>query len=227
MKFTLVERKTEVPGIESFIFKPESPVVWKAGQYFHYTLAHEADDRGTERWFTVSAAPFEGNPMITTRHASEKSSSFKEKLFAMKPGDTIDADGIEGEFTVEDASKSYVFLAGGIGITPFHAILKQADHDGVKLNITMLYANRDANVPFKNELDGFAKKNLDLKIMYLTNPERIDEQSIRKYVSDISQPIFYLSGPAQMVMSLAEVVEKLGVSKDHIRLDDFPGYPAD
>lgn len=228
MKLTLINKKTEVPGVQSFVFEPTEPLTWKAGQYIHYVLPHQpADDRGTERWFTVSSAPFEKHPAITTRFASEKGSTFKQALAALAVGDSVEASYVDGDFTVADTEQEYAFVAGGIGITPFHSILKEADHAGVKLHVTLLYANRDENVVFKDELDTWAKNNPNLLIHYLTAPKRVDEETIRAHFADLQKPIFYISGPEPMVKSLGALLETMGVPAEHIKLDDFPGYPAE
>src|ERR1035437_9590818 len=130
MKLSLMQKKTESPDVESFIFKPSESIIWKAGQFFHYVLHHEpTDDRGSDRWFTISSAPFEKNVMITTRLTPDKGSSFKKKLTSLKIGKTIEVSNIDGDFTVDDPTKEHVFIAGGIGITPFRSILKDLDHD--------------------------------------------------------------------------------------------------
>lgn len=225
MKLILTETKQEAQGITSFIFKPEAPLSWKAGQYMHVMLPHEnADDRGTERWFTISSAPFETNPSITTRIATEKGSSFKKALASMQPGGSLETDYVDGDFTVEDASQEYVFIAGGIGITPFHSILKEHDHAGVQLHATLIYANRDEHVAFKKEFSEFASRNPYLRIEYLTSPQIVNEESITALVPDRMKPVFYLSGPEPMVKSLAQVLQTMGVPAEHIKLDDFPGY---
>jgi len=227
MKFKLIEKRNEVPNVTSFIFQPEAPVQWQAGQYIHYMLPHESvDDRGAERWFTVASAPYETTPMITTRHASEHGSSFKEKLFSLEAGDNVEAGMPEGDFVLEATDRAYVFIAGGIGITPFHSILKQADHDGTKLNVTLLYGNRDKQAPYKAELEAFAERNPNLKIQYILSPQVIDEAVVRQYVPDLSAPLFYLSGPEPMVKGLAQTLESMGVAPERIKLDDFPGYEA-
>jgi ferredoxin-NADP reductase len=83
MKLKLAARKTESPGVESFIFKPEEPLIWKAGQFLHYILNHKAtDDRGSDRWFTIASAPCERRVMLTTRFASKQGSTFKKTLKA-------------------------------------------------------------------------------------------------------------------------------------------------
>lgn len=225
MKFILSKKREEVPGVTTFVFAPEAPVSWQAGQYLHYVLPHEADERGKERWFTVSSAPFEGTPMITTRLAGEKGSTFKRALLALKAGDAIEADGPEGDFTLESASGPKVFIAGGIGITPFHSMLKQADHVGEAIDATLLYANRDERIVFKQEIDLYAAKHPEFKAHYLVDPERIDEASVRRFVPDLAAPTFFISGPEGMVKAIGSMLEGMGVAQARIKLDDFPGYP--
>lgn len=228
MKLQLIRRKTEVPGVESFIFNPEQPLAWKAGQFLHYVLHHEpTDNRGSDRWFTVASAPYEKEVMITTRLASKESSSFKTALASLKIDDSIEISGVEGEFIVEDAAQEYVFIAGGIGITPFHSILKEYAYEGVKLNVTLLYANRDAQIPYQKELEEFAKTNPNLKIHYIIAPDRIDENKIKQLVQDTQTSLFYVSGPEPMVEALGNTLKKMGVPAEHLKQDWFPGYPAD
>ncbi len=81
MKLKLTEKKQETPDVTSFIFTPSEPLTWKAGQFLHYVLHHEpTDERGSDRWFTNSAAPFENHVRITTRQTIDNGSSFKKKL---------------------------------------------------------------------------------------------------------------------------------------------------
>lgn len=226
MKLKLIRRKEETSDVESFIFDSPETLTWKAGQFLHYVLKHEpVDDRGSDRWFTIASAPFEKKVMITTRFSKENGSTFKQALSDLKIGEFIEASDVEGDFIVEDPAKKYVFIAGGIGITPFHSILKEADHTQTKLEVTLLYANRDQNIPYKEELEGFAKNNPNLFIHYVINPEHIDENTLKKYIPDIKTPIFYVSGPEGMVESLGDVLKTMGVEEDHIKQDYFPGYP--
>ena len=225
MKLHLIERKTEAPNIESFFFKPSELISWKAGQFLHYVLHHEpTDNRGSDRWFTVASAPFENKIMITTRFAEDKGSSFKETLKGLKIGDVIEVSDIDGEFVIDDLNAEYVFIAGGIGITPFRAILKELDHNNQSTNITLLYANRDEHIMFKSEIEDMAERNPNLKIHYILLPEMIDEKRIREWVVDITKPIFYISGPEPMVEGLGKTLKNMGVSDDHLKQDWFPGY---
>ena len=143
MKLKLIRRKKETPDVESFVFNPAEPLTWKAGQYLHAVIHHEpTDNRGSDRWFTIASAPFEKEVMITTRLTAEKGSSFKAKLSNLKIGKSIEISDLDGDFVVDDPALEYIFIAGGIGITPFYSILKEADHAKIKLQVTLLYANR-------------------------------------------------------------------------------------
>lgn len=226
MKLTLIQKKEEAPDVTTFVFEPAEPMAWKAGQLLHYTLPHEnPDDRGIERYFTISAPPYEKHVTITTRF-SEKGSTFKRALKDLAVGATIEADTLEGDFVVEDESGEYVFLVGGIGITPVHSILLDLDHRGASINATVLYANRDENFVFRRELDALAAKHPHLKIVYLVSPARIDEATIRENVQDLGKPVFYLSGPEPMVIALGDTLTGMGVPKERQKRDEFPGYPA-
>lgn len=228
MKLTPLNKKEESPDVVSFIFnKPDADFSWLAGQFLHYTLPHaQADDRKTERYFTIASAPHEGNIMITTRFAGQdKSSSFKKALFAMKIGDTIEAAGPDGDFILSDPNKTYIFIAGGIGITPYHSILLDMDHKNLPMNVTLLYASKNKdNVVYKDELEALAAKHPTFKIHYFFNTEQIDEAAIKNIVPDLARPIFYVSGPEPMVEMFEKMLPQMGIPEDSIKKDYFPGY---
>jgi ferredoxin-NADP reductase len=228
MKLKLARRNVESADVESFIFKPAEPLVWKAGQYLHYVLNHgKTDDRGSDRWFTIASAPYERHVMITTRFAAERGSTFKKALKALKPGDSIEVSDLDGDFLLGDLRKEYVFLAGGIGITPFRAMLKQAAHVGKPLRATLIYANRKEVAAYKKELDAMARRNPNLKIHYLVHPQCIDQETIKELVPDLKTPLFYVSGPEPMVENVGKMLEEMGIPKKRIKQDWFPGYPAE
>lgn len=227
MKLTLLEKKNEFPDVVTFIFQPAEKVTWKAGQYFHYVLHHlPTDDRGSDRWFTIASAPFEEHIQITTRF-SEKGSSFKKKLQSLEIGKKIEVTDVVGKFVIEDPSQEYVFIAGGIGITPFRSIVKQLDHDKQPINVTLLYANRDQNIVFKDELEEIASRNSNFTIHYVFSPERVDEAKIKELVPDFVNKIFYVSGPEPMVDAMGELLKTMGIAEENLKQDWFPGYPLE
>lgn len=226
MKLTLAERKEEASDVISFFFLPDAPLAWQTGQFLHYVLPHQSpDERGIERWFTVASAPHEGRVQLTTRFTQDRGSSFKQALRELALGATIEADGPEGDFVITDPGQTYVFIAGGIGITPYRAILLDLDHRKLPMNVMLLYGNRNDDFVFKSELDVIAQKYPTFKIHYLANPAKIDQSSIRNLIPNLDQPIFYTSGPEPMVEAVEKMLAEMGVPDDHSKRDYFPGYP--
>ncbi len=235
MLLKLFEKKQETDDVISFKFKSDEKLSWKAGQYLFYTLPNDnPDNRGVTRYFTISSSPFENFITITTR-ISNPSSSFKKSLVNMNIGDSIEASGPDGSFVidsdligVENSNKNYVFIAGGIGITPFRSILLDLDNKKLPINVQLLYANSTGNIVFKDELELLAGKNPNFKINYIISPNHIDEKILSLIVnrqSSIVNPLsFYISGPSQFVRSIRELLIKEGASPENIKLDSFPGY---
>lgn len=223
MILNLIEKHQEVEGVTSFIFQPEKPVTWTAGQYLSLLIPHEnPDNKGIQRYFTISSAPFDKNIQITTRISG---SSFKKALDALPLGGEVEAENIEGDFTLTDPSGEYVFIAGGIGITPIRSILRQLNHEGRNIAATLIYGNRDDNPVFKNELEELVKHNPRFKVHYLISPEKINEETIRKYSPDLEHSRFYISGPEPMVEALESVfLNDLQIADERTKRDYFPGY---
>ena len=225
MKLRFLEKYHEADDVYSFLFKAQEPLAWRAGQYLPYTLEHEnVDERGTKRFFSIASAPFEKHIRITARINPEKRSSFKQALFNLQQGQTLEAQGPHGNFVIDDPSQQYVFLAGGIGITAFRPILLDLDHQSLPINVQLLYANRNQNFVYKKELDELAQKYPTLKIHYLVEPERIDKETVQRLVPDLTKPVFYVSGPLPLVNAMEQMLAALGVPDTHIKEDHFPGY---
>ncbi|MBM3704993.1 MAG: FAD-dependent oxidoreductase [Actinobacteria bacterium] len=227
MILTLIEKIQRSSDCFSFLFKPEGPVSWKAGQFMQFILEHEnPDDRGTRRFFSISSAPFEANIMITTRFAGEKSSTFKKALAGLEKNDTIAALPPQGEFIVEDFSKSIVFVAGGIGITPVRSIILDLDHkkELSGMQIYLLYSNKNSEILFKDEFDLIASTSSSFKVRYIIDPEKCSIELLKVAVPYFSEKTYYISGPPGMVKAIEEGLLKESISRDNIKLDYFPGY---
>src|SRR5687768_15111575 len=125
MKVTFREKLPIAKDIFTFRWQPSEEFSYTAGQYIKMTLEHEdADDRGDMRFFTLSSSPTEGHLAHTTKFNPE-GSSFKEALKDLQPGAEAEMTGPNGEFTLpEDDQQPMVWVAGGIGVTPYRSMIK-------------------------------------------------------------------------------------------------------
>ncbi len=220
MELKLIKKIKESENINTYIFKPDSDFKWMAGQYLIYSLTHKnQDNRGKMRFFTISSSPFQKYPSITTRIDKINGSSFKKALDLLKIGDEINIKGPDGDFVINDFKKSYVFIAGGIGITPFRSILGQLNHKNLDLNIVLLYSGKNNSLVFKKDLESLKLKKLKIKYF----DKRINKTDIEK-IKDFKKRIFYISGPDAMIEDIEKMLLEIGLKKENIKSDYFSGY---
>ncbi len=220
MKLTLAKKVSLGQDVVSFIFNPEKTIVWEPGQFMRFVLKHESpDERGTERWFTISSAPFEKTITITTKLTPNHSSSFKKALTLMKIGGSLEADRPIGDFILKEVGENNIFLAGGIGITPFRSIFAQKDYEQAKINGTLLYLSNNNSFIFKDELDEYTQSS-GIKAYYLK--KRPDD--LINGLNPTDSSAIYISGPAQMVDAYKKIISLRGYKDDQVMTDFFPGY---
>ena len=218
------------------MFQKPDDFEFKAGQFLEIYLEHpNQDDRGIKRWFTISSSPTEGDLMVTTRLV-EKHSSFKDALFKLQPGDSIEAKGPMGSFMMPaDNSKPLVWIAGGIGITPFRSQMKYLLDKAEQRDITLIYSNRTINdVCFEDLWEEANKKIKTFKYVQTLVDEVpdnwsgetgvVDKEMIKKAVDDITSCEFYVSGPEPMVEAFKPMLQEMGVKEEDIHQDWFPNY---
>ena len=232
---TLKEKKEIATDTYEFVFAPDRPIPFHAGQYIEWTLpAMTPDDRGNRRFFTLASAPTENVVRLGVRY-STPASTFKQSLASLRENDTITAAQIAGDFTLPtDAKKKLVWIAGGIGITPFRSQAQYLMDTNNKRDITLLYSNKTAPEIAYKDVFTAAQEKIGLRTIYaLTNESApvpnthngfIDAALIQKEIPDYTERIFYISGPHGMVEAFKKTLHAMGVSRFNIKADYFPGF---
>jgi ferredoxin-NADP reductase len=192
-------------NIKTFWFKPERPVRYTAGQFTELYLPHDnPDNRGQRRWFTVSSSPTDDMLSITTKFAGETASTFKKTLFALEPGTPLKLAEPMGDFVLpKDINTPLIFVAGGIGITPMHSMVKYLLDSHEQRPIQLIYA---ANTPediafeplFREYGLPFIPVIKEASPKYAGETGTLDAARILKLVNDYGKALIYLSGPETM-----------------------------
>jgi len=234
-RLTLQRIERAAAGCYDFVFQPDRPFAFQAGQYLDWTLhVPNPDDRGNRRPFTIASAPTEHEVRLGVKFY-DMPSAFKRSLAAMRPGDMIYGSQLAGTFTLPaDPGKKLAFIAGGIGVTPFRSMIQDLLDRGEKRSIVMLYGNNKLTEIAYGEVFQRAESELGLRIVYaVAEPEVdgyavhdgvVDEALIQKHIPDYMERIFYLSGPRAMVTRFQSSLRELGVRRSRIRVDYFPGF---
>ena len=203
---------------------------YRAGQYVGISFRRGAR-RTPMRCFSVTTAPSDSGELGL---AFRNGGAFTAALSELEPGSRVDIAGPFGEFIVSrDETRPLLFLAGGIGITPFLSILRDLDGRRNAQSVTLLYStNSLQDVPFARELMDLAKRNANYTIRFLTasvpsdkqgHPliiqSRLSDEVILEYATTDTQ--YYICGPQGYAIAANETLESLGVEEWAIHNEAF------
>ena len=233
----LTRREDVADGTMAFTFTRPSGFDFRAGQSIDLTLIDppETDAEGNVRTFTLASAPFEDHLMVATRMTD---TAFKRVLRGAPEGLELKLEGPSGSFTLhKNEAKPAVFLAGGIGITPFRSIVRQSAKDGLRRPLYLFYSNRrPEDGAFLDELGRAAKDLSGFRLIpTMTDMDKsqrpwsgetgfIDREMVRRYLSELQGPIYYIAGPPAMVTAMRGMLVSAEVDEDDIRTEEFSGY---
>lgn len=235
----LKERREIGPNIMSFTFDYPRGFTHKLGQYMEWTIPlRKTDSRGNRRFFSIASSPTEPELMIAARFY-DGSSAYKRALALMQPGDRIVAGELSGEFVLpKNPSIPLVFIAGGIGITPFRSMIKHMSDTDDRRPVVLFYSNYYPEEIVFSDVLKEAEQKIGLKVVHtLTDCERVpknwcgrtgfvDETMIAEEVPDYKERHFFISGSLKMVEAMQGVLHRLGVHASRIKTDFFPGYTS-
>lgn len=231
----LIKKELVAEETMAFHFEKPSGFEFLAGQYGSFTLQNpsETDEEGNKREFSIAGAPFETDLMIATRL---RNTAFKMVLKNLPLGSEVMFDGPKGNFTLhKTATTPAVFLTGGIGITTARSIIAQATNDKLPHKITLFYLNRlPQDAAFLDDLRRFSLENQNFSfvpVMTRANPDNwsgesghLTKEMLTKYIKDPSEPIYYLSGPSNMVAAMRKLLSETSANEDNIRTEEYSGY---
>jgi ferredoxin-NADP reductase len=234
---TLVSKEEVAEDTILFRFQKPEGFTFVAGQAVDLTLVDpiETDAKGNMREYSLCSAPEESTLAIVTRM---RNSAYKHILGALPLDSALSFEGPYGSFSLhDDTTRPAVFLAGGIGISPFRSIILDAAARNLSQNIFLLYSNRrPKDAPFLDELQVLQLKNQHLTCaLTITNSEdlsmhwngqrgRIDAAMLAKYISQDLSPTYYLAGPQAFVVAMRKLLTGMGVGRQDIRFEEFSGY---
>ena len=217
--------------VTSFRFPRPTGLDYKPGQFFFITI--KQGDKELNKHFSFSSSPTEKEHIEFTKKLTDH--EFSMALKNVKVGDWARIDSPYGKFTFEGEYEKIALLGGGIGITPFMSICKNATDKGLNSQITLFYGCRAENdIVFKKELEELAQKNKNLKIIFTINETTsqwkgatgiINAEMIKRELPDYKENVFYACGPPPMVKAMETLIESIGLPKDQLKLEYFTGYP--
>ena len=233
----LTRREPVAEGTMAFHFARPAGFAHEAGQNVLVTLVGppQTDPQGDSRTFTLASAPHEPELMVATRM---RESAFKRVLKSAAAGTPVRIEGPDGLMVLhEDAARPAVFLAGGIGVTPFLSMARHAAKQKLPHPILLFYSNRrPEDAAFLEELKRLEGANPNYRLIatmteaakssrpWSGETAMIGRQLIERHLTDTRAPIYYFAGPPGMTMAMQSMLEDMGISANDMRSEEFYGY---
>ena len=222
-----------------FIFTGRLPT-FKPGQYAEWTLAADtSDSRGNRRYFTLASSPTEQDVRLGIKFYAN-ASTFKQYLAAFKAGSPMLAGSIAGDFTLPNLpwnkKKKLIFIAGGIGVTPFRSMIKYLLDRHEPRDIVLFYSNKtEAEIAYKDIFDAAQAAGIGFRAVYTLTDKAVsptwaggrgyvDAAMIMREVPDYKDRLFFISGPRSMVTTFQQTLHDIGIPRRRIKTDFFPGF---
>lgn len=231
---TLTKKEMVAKNTMAFHFEKPEGFTYIAGQYGDFTLINppETDAEGNKRTFSFASAPYESDLMIVTRL---RDTAFKRVLRDLPLGSELKLEAPFGSLALpKNEAKPAVFLTGGIGATLVRSMVTQAAHDHSPHKLTFFYANHaQEDAVFMPSFDALSRDGLLTFVPTFTDdadPQWSGERGLitidmlKKYIPDLYAPVYYLSGPGDMVGDMRRLLQSAGVDRTAIRSDQFVGY---
>jgi len=221
----LRRREQVAEGTFAFHFDKPAGFSHQAGQNALLTLP----DGSEGHTFTIASAPHERELLFATRM---RDSAYKRAIAAAPIGAKFKLDGPAGVMVLHDDEKRpAVFLAGGIGITPFLAMARDAAARLLPHRLLLIYSNRrPQDAAFLAELKHMQNRNFRMVATMTDAPDwqgekrMISRELLAEHVKELREPVYYFAGPPGMTMAVQGMLGGMSVKEDDMRSEEFYGY---
>jgi ferredoxin-NADP reductase len=234
MRATVAEKRQVAKGTVFVLFAVDDYPDYRPGSYFWVELPERGhdDEKGLRRHISLATSPTErGVVGLATRL---RDSAFKRTLTELEVGDEVQVEEPKGSFLLpEDIGVTYVFVAGGIGITVFRSMLRYVADESLPYRITLVYSNRDReSAAFLDELEELEQSVEGLRVVLTMTDDdgwegetrRIDAELLREHVGELQNKQFLVAGPPAMTEAVVDALHAAGVPEDRVLAGKFSGY---
>jgi len=220
----IIKQSEVAKGTHEVTFERPPAFTFKAGQYMQVAVPELTypDPKGASRLFSIVSSPHDLEKLKIVFRIS--GSGFKETLRQMSLGSSVMLEQASGSFLLpQKLTRPQVFIAGGVGITPFMSYLSQRIQDTWEQPITLFYGNQNPeSAAFLQELKLMAvqQKQFSLTEIYTRPTSDLFAKLAEKY----SDAMWWVVGPPAMVALTVNGLQAGGMISEHIRTEAFDGY---
>lgn len=230
---TLLSKKEVAHNTPMYTFSKPEGFLFQSGQYVSMKVfpVFYTDTQGDFRSFSIASAPHQNHLDFVMRQSE---SAFKRNLQQLPIGGTVEITNAVGSCILPPAGKEsiYIFLTGGVGITPIRSILLDAVEQKRKEKFFLFYSNwTPDDAPLFQEINTLSGIYLErVHTMTCTDPEKlgwhgecglINISMIQKHVPHFEDGLFYVVGTTQFVDAMKIILFQNGINEKRVLSDSF------
>jgi predicted ferric reductase len=199
---------------------------YSPGQFMFVRLEREGRISASHP-FTIASSPTQKGLSICAKAVGD----FTSGLRNAKSSDPAYVDMPYGVFSfVYHNADRMIFIAGGIGITPFLSMLRYMKDRDLSKEVILLWGNKtEKDIAFRAELDRMASEMPHLKVRYILSRQkdwpgekgRIDREMLKKHVGDLTKGEYFICGPRPMMEDVGKALSGLGIPRRRIHTERF------
>jgi len=232
----LIGRERLAGDVAIFRFEKPGDFHFLAGQWCFVSVppAGYQDERGLRRPLSIASSPLEKELIFATKLGD---SAMKRTMAEMAPGTSAFLGQPMGNMVLpKETAAPLVFLAGGIGITPFRSMCLYAAEAGTEHVITLFYSSRTPEeTPFLLDLQDAAERysRVSVVITMTRAPEdpkiwsgprgRLTADAVRAGCPAWGKASYFIAGPPAMAEAMQESLNALNIPGDRVKVELFAG----
>lgn len=206
-------------GVTEIALRPlDQPLDFQPGQWMMLYL--EGRDGWHRHPFTISSAPHEPVLRVSVKALGDHTSRAQQ----LEPGMPAVVSAPKGRFDYRRGNEQQVWIAGGIGVTPFLSWLRDADHRNLPLPQIDFFYSTPGPAPFAQELQAIAERHPPLRLHLsdtTTDPRLSGRGILAATAARPSELSVYLCGPTAMLRDLRRQLKFAGVPGNQLRHEYF------
>jgi predicted ferric reductase len=204
--------------IEVALDPARAPLEFTPGQFVF--VAFGGFDGWQRHPFSISSAGSDRRLELTVKAAGDYTNRLVD---ALRPGAPARIAGPFGGFTYETGGHEQIWIAGGVGVTPFISWLRSLD-DGFERRVDFYYSARTrADAVYREEIEAAAGRHpsLHVHLVYSDHDGPLTAEDVLRAVPQGTTPSIYMCGPPAMMKAFARAFWRHGVPPDRVRWEDF------
>jgi len=214
IELRFMQKWHEYGDVYSFEFKPSEPVPFLAGQNARIVIPALSEDEG-KRSLSFASTPDEETVLFSMHTDSE--STYTRAFLTLNEGDTVHLVKIKGQTVLpEDTSIPLVFVAGGIGVTPFRSMLLYMYARDLPTKAILLHVSRNRYL-YEDELTDLPYEQHRIERDELAG---MIEESVSRYPT----AMYYIAGSPTFLEGVQALLHEQNVPEDNVLLSRFTGY---